>query len=81
MNSRFLHSLLGGCTSRAFALKSETWPEIGDASTQELIALTRELQQGYRPDLVLFDDCVNDTTSALLEGKPTTFDQRDQPGS
>jgi lysophospholipase L1-like esterase len=45
--------------------------EIGYVSTQELIALTRELQQGYRPDLVLFYDGVNDTTSALLEGKPT----------
>jgi lysophospholipase L1-like esterase len=45
--------------------------EIGYVSTQELIALVRELQQGYRPDLVLFYDGVNDTTSALLEGKPT----------
>jgi lysophospholipase L1-like esterase len=44
--------------------------EIGYVSTQELIGLTRELQQGYRPDLVLFYDGVNDTTSALLEGKP-----------
>ena len=31
----------------------------------------RELQQGYRPDLVLFYDGVNDTTSALLEGEAT----------
>ena len=36
-----------------------------------MIALIRELQQGYRPDLVLFYDGVNDTTSALLEGQPT----------
>ena len=40
-------------------------------STQELVALVRELQAGYRPDLVLFYDGVNDTTSALLEGRPT----------
>ncbi len=45
--------------------------EIGYVSTQEVIALFRELQQGYRPDLVLFYDGVNDTTSALLEGQPT----------
>ena len=31
----------------------------------------RELQAGYRPDVVLFYDGVNDTTSALLEGRPT----------
>ena len=36
-----------------------------------MIALIRELQQGYRPDLVLFYDGVNDSTSALLEGQPT----------
>ena len=36
-----------------------------------MIALIRELQQGYRPDVVLFYDGVNDTTSALLEGQPT----------
>ncbi len=40
-------------------------------NTQEMIALVRELQQGYRPDLVLFYDGVNDTTSALLERQPT----------
>jgi hypothetical protein len=45
--------------------------EIGYVSTQETIALMRELQAGYRPDVVLFYDGVNDTTSALLEGKPT----------
>ena len=44
--------------------------EIGYVSTQEVIALTRELQAGYRPDLVIFYDGVNDTTSALLEGEP-----------
>jgi hypothetical protein len=45
--------------------------EIGYVNTQELIALVRELQTGYRPDLVLFYDGVNDTTSALLEGRAT----------
>ena len=44
--------------------------EIGYVSMQEVIALTRELQAGYRPDLVIFYDGVNDTTSALLEGEP-----------
>jgi lysophospholipase L1-like esterase len=45
--------------------------EIGYVNTQELIALVRELQAGYRPDLVLFYDGVNDTASALLEGQAT----------
>jgi len=40
---------------------------IGYVSTQELIALLRELQVGYRPDVVVFYDGVNDTTSAFLE--------------
>jgi lysophospholipase L1-like esterase len=43
--------------------------EIGYVSTQEVIALIRELQGGYRPDVVVFYDGVNDTTSALLEGE------------
>ncbi len=42
--------------------------EIGYVSTQEVVALLRELQAGYRPDVVIFYDGVNDTTSALLEG-------------
>jgi lysophospholipase L1-like esterase len=41
--------------------------EIGYVSTQEVIALLRELQAGFRPDLVLFYDGVNDTTSAYLQ--------------
>jgi lysophospholipase L1-like esterase len=45
--------------------------EIGYVSTQEVVALFRELQQGYRPDVVLFYDGVNDTASALLERQPT----------
>jgi lysophospholipase L1-like esterase len=43
--------------------------EIGHVSTQEVVALIRELQAGYRPDLVIFHDGVNDTTSALLENE------------
>jgi lysophospholipase L1-like esterase len=43
--------------------------ELGYVSTQELIGLTRELQEGYRPDVVIFYDGVNDTTSALLSGE------------
>ena len=43
--------------------------EIGYVSTQEVVALVRELQSGYRPDLVIFYDGVNDTTSAFLEGE------------
>lgn len=38
---------------------------------QELVALTRELQAGYRPDVVLFYDGVNGTTSALIAGEST----------
>jgi lysophospholipase L1-like esterase len=45
--------------------------EIGYVSTQELVALMRELQRGYRPDVVLFYDGVNDTTSAMLERTTT----------
>jgi lysophospholipase L1-like esterase len=43
--------------------------ELGYVSTQELIGLLRELQDGYRPDIVIFYDGVNDTTSALLSGE------------
>jgi lysophospholipase L1-like esterase len=42
---------------------------LGYVTTQELIGLIGELQKGYRPDLVIFYDGVNDTTSALLEGE------------
>jgi hypothetical protein len=40
---------------------------IGYVSTQEVITLSLELQAGYRPDVVVFFDGVNDTASALLE--------------
>jgi hypothetical protein len=45
--------------------------EIGYVNTQEMIALIRELGQGYRPNVVLFYDGVNDATSALLERQAT----------
>ena len=43
--------------------------ELGYVSTQEVIGLYRELQEGYRPDVVIFYDGVNDTTSAVLSGQ------------
>lgn len=43
--------------------------QIGYVSTQEVVALIRELQAGYRPDVVLFYDGVNDAASAFMEGR------------
>ena len=60
-----------GLHERGVRAEIRNLAEIGYVSTQEMVALVRELQAGYRPDLVLFYDGVNDTTSALLEGKPT----------
>jgi len=60
-----------GLHERGVRAEVRNLAEIGYVSTQEVIALFRELQQGYRPDLVLFYDGVNDTISALLEGQPT----------
>ncbi len=54
---------------RGFRVEVRNLAEIGYVSTQEVVALLRELQSGYRPDLVIFYDGVNDTTSALLEGE------------
>jgi lysophospholipase L1-like esterase len=51
---------------RGWHVELRNLSEIGYVSTQELIALVRELQAGYRPDVVVFYDGVNDTTSALL---------------
>ncbi|WP_165253265.1 SGNH/GDSL hydrolase family protein [Paludisphaera soli] len=53
---------------RGIAAEVRNLSEIGYVSTQEVVALARELQAGYRPDLVLFYDGVNDAASALLEG-------------
>jgi hypothetical protein len=56
---------------RGIRVDVENLAEIGYVNTQEVIALMRALQQGKRPDVVLFYDGVNDTTSALLEGRAT----------
>jgi lysophospholipase L1-like esterase len=54
---------------RGWRVEIKNLSTIGYVSTQELIALVRELQSGYRPDVVVFYDGVNDTASALLEGE------------
>jgi lysophospholipase L1-like esterase len=54
---------------RGYRVEVRNLAEIGYVSTQEVVALVRDLQAGYRPDLVIFYDGVNDTTSALLEGE------------
>ena len=54
---------------RGWRVESGTWPRSAMSARRKLIALFRELQAGYRPDLVIFYDGVNDTTSALLEGE------------
>lgn len=53
--------------------------ESGWVSTQSLIALIRELHRGNVPDVVVFYDGINDTTSALQEhaaGTPQNESQR-----
>jgi hypothetical protein len=71
-DDRTIPSLIArGLHERGVRAEIRNLAEIGYVSTQETIALMRELQAGYRPDLVLFYDGVNDTTSALLEGRPT----------
>jgi lysophospholipase L1-like esterase len=42
--------------------------ESGWVSTQELVALQLELQNGNRPDLVIFYDGINDTYTAFQQG-------------
>ncbi|MHB1558476.1 MAG: SGNH/GDSL hydrolase family protein [Isosphaeraceae bacterium] len=54
---------------RGYRVEVRNLAEIGYVSTQEAVALVREVQAGYRPDLVILYDGVNDTTSALLEGE------------
>ncbi len=54
---------------RGLNVEIKNLAELGYVSTQELIGLIGELQQGYRPDFVIFYDGVNDTTSALLAGE------------
>jgi hypothetical protein len=53
---------------RGYGVENRNLAEIGYTSTQEVVALVRELQTGYRPQFVVFYDGVNDTTSAFLEG-------------
>jgi lysophospholipase L1-like esterase len=53
--------------------------EIAYVSSQELITLTRLLQKGARPDVVIFYDGVNETISALLDrraGIPSNEENR-----
>jgi len=54
---------------RGWRVELKNMAQIGYVSTQELIGLIRELQAGYRPDIVVFYDGVNDTTSAYLGGE------------
>lgn len=58
-----------GLYERGVRTQIKNLAEIGHVNTQEMVALVRELQAGYRPDLVLFYDGVNDTASAMLEGR------------
>ena len=57
---------LARLTCEACAVELRNMAQIGYVSTQELMALVVELQAGYRPDIVVFYDGVNDTTSAYL---------------
>jgi lysophospholipase L1-like esterase len=54
---------------RGVQVEVKNHSDLGYVSTQEVICLLRELQGGYRPDLVIFYDGVNDTTSAVLSGE------------
>jgi lysophospholipase L1-like esterase len=54
---------------RGVQVEVKNLSELGYVSTQEVIDLMRELQKGYRPDVVIFYDGVNDTTSAVLAGE------------
>ena len=65
--ARFLSLVARMLHERGWRVEIRNLSEIGYVSTQELIALSQELQAGYRPDVVIFFDGVNDTTSALLE--------------
>ena len=53
---------------RGLKVEIKNLAELGYVSTQEMIGLICELQHGYRPDVVIFYDGVNDTTSAVLSG-------------
>jgi hypothetical protein len=69
-DDRTIPSLLARALyERGWRLELRNMAEIGYVSTQELIGLIIELQAGYRPDIVIFYDGVNDTASAYLEGE------------
>jgi lysophospholipase L1-like esterase len=55
--------------ARGIDVEIDNLAEIGYVNTQEIIALQRQIEAGEQPDLVVFYDGVNDTTSALLEGE------------
>ena len=52
---------------RGLAVEITNFGESGYVSTQEVIALMRQLQAGERPDLVIFYDGVNDMYSAYQQ--------------
>ncbi len=70
--ARDMHTIPSLVAQRLFergrAVDVQNQAEIGYVSTQELVALQLELRDGLRPDVVVFFDGVNDTTSAALEG-------------
>ena len=54
-------------TDRGINGRVKNFGEIGYVSSQQVIALMRELENGVRPEIVIFYDGINDTTSAVLE--------------
>lgn len=54
--------------SRGIKVEVVNFGETGFVSTQEVITLLRQLQNGNIPDLVVFYDGVNDTYSAYAQG-------------
>ena len=66
---------------RGLKVEVKNLAELGYVSTQEVIGLIRELQTGYRPDVVIFYDGVNDTTSAAAIRRSRPDDQRNQPAA
>jgi lysophospholipase L1-like esterase len=69
-DDRTIPSLIGRAVhDRGWHVELKNLAQIGYVSSQELVALVRALQGGYRPDVVIFYDGVNDTTSAFLESE------------
>lgn len=63
--------LLKSLHDEGIAAEPRNLAEIGYVNTQELVALVRQLQSGYRPDLVIFFDGANDASSAMLQRGPS----------